>query len=80
MKWITREHPRVDRVACPWLIERFVDKQAEFIYVPNDQVATEAERQGATPYDTKGHITTEAEARVSMELSRRWALRCDRQC
>ena len=35
MKWITREHPRVDRVACPWLIERFVDKQAEFIYVPS---------------------------------------------
>ncbi len=54
MKWITREHPRVDRVACPWLIERFVDKQAEFIYVPTDQVATEATKRGATPYDTKG--------------------------
>src|SRR5204862_7847098 len=54
MKWITREHPRVDRVACPWLVERFVDKQAEFIYVPTDKVEAEAKRVGATPFDTKG--------------------------
>lgn len=53
MKWITREHPRVDRVACPWLVQRFVDKDAEFIYVPSDQVAVEARRTGATPYDIK---------------------------
>src|SRR2546427_449821 len=53
MKWITREHPRVDRVACPWLIERFVDKQAEFLYVRSDQVAAEAQKRGATPYDIK---------------------------
>jgi hypothetical protein len=53
MKWITREHPRVDRVACPWLIERFVDKQAEFVYVPADQVAVEAKKRDATPYDIK---------------------------
>ena len=53
MKWITREHPRVDRVACPWLIEKFVDKQAEFVYVPTDRVAAEAQRLGATPYDVK---------------------------
>jgi hypothetical protein len=53
MKWITREHPRVDRVACPWLIEKFVDKDAEFIYVPADQVMTEARTRGATPYDVK---------------------------
>ena len=53
MKWITREHPRVDRVACPWLIEKFVDKQAEFLYVPSDQVAAEAQKRGATPYDIK---------------------------
>ena len=53
MKWITREHPRVDRVACPWLIERFVDKSAEFLYAPTDQVIAEAKRQGATPYDVK---------------------------
>jgi len=53
VKWITREHPHVDRVACPWLIEKFVDKQAEFIYVPTDQVASEAQKRGATPYDVK---------------------------
>jgi hypothetical protein len=53
MKWITREHPRVDRVACPWLVQKFVDKDAEFLYVPSDQVAAEARRSGATPYDIK---------------------------
>lgn len=53
MKWITREHPRVDRVACPWLIERFVDKQAEFVYVPTATVMDEAKKRGATPYDVK---------------------------
>ena len=53
MKWITREHPRVDRVACPWLIEKFVDKSAEFVYVPTDKVMAEAQRLGATPYDVK---------------------------
>ena len=53
MKWITREHPRVDRVACPWLIERFVDRSAEFLYVPADRVMSEAQAQGATPYDVK---------------------------
>jgi hypothetical protein len=53
MKWITRERPRVDRVACPWLIEKFIDKSAEFIYVPPDRVMAEAKRQNATPYDVK---------------------------
>ncbi len=53
MKWITREHPRVDRVACPWLIERFVDPTAEFLYVPASTVTSEAERLGATPFDVK---------------------------
>ena len=53
-KWITREHPKVDRVACPWLIERFVDHEAEFVYVPSADVMREAERQGATPYDVSG--------------------------
>ena len=63
MKWITREHPHVDRVACPWLIERFVDPKAEFLYVPSDQVMAEAKRHGATPYDVKdvelGHHGTD---------------------
>ncbi|HLZ25640.1 MAG TPA: chromate resistance protein ChrB domain-containing protein [Ktedonobacterales bacterium] len=54
MKWITREHVKVDRVACPWLIRRFVDPQAEFLFAPADQVMAVAERDGATPYDVKG--------------------------
>jgi hypothetical protein len=53
MKWITREHVKVDRVACPWLIKKFVDPQAEFLFVPTDQVMAVAEREGATPYDVK---------------------------
>jgi hypothetical protein len=53
VKWITREHPRVDRVACPWLIEKFIDKDAEFLYAPGDQVMAEARRSNATPYDVK---------------------------
>lgn len=54
MKWITREHVKVDRVACPWLIKRFVDAQAELLFVPADQVVEIAEREGATPYDVAG--------------------------
>jgi hypothetical protein len=51
MKWITRERVKVDRVACPWLITKFVDKEAEFLFVPADKVMSEAERLGAIPYD-----------------------------
>jgi hypothetical protein len=51
MKWITRERAKVDRVACPWLISRFIDLDPEFLYVPADRVLAEAERHGATPYD-----------------------------
>ena len=54
MKWITRERPKIDRVACPWLIARFVDKSPEFLFVPADQVMAAAEREGATPYDVQG--------------------------
>jgi len=54
MKWITRERVKVDRVACPWLISKFVDKDAEFFFVPADKVMDEAKRLGATPYDVKG--------------------------
>src|SRR5437773_4742398 len=53
MKWVTRENVHVDRVACPWLIPKFVDAKAEFLFVPADQVAAVAEREGATPYDVK---------------------------
>src|SRR5258705_10724854 len=54
MKWVTRENVHVDRVACPWLIRKFVDPKAEFLFVPADQVMTVAEREGATPFDVKG--------------------------
>ena len=51
MKWITRERPKIDRIACPWLIARFIDRSPEFLYVPSDQVMTVAAQSGATPYD-----------------------------
>jgi len=54
MKWVTREHVHVDRVACPWLIKRFVDPEAEFLFVPAAEVMAVAARDGATPYDVKG--------------------------
>lgn len=54
MRWITRARPKIDRIACPWLIRRFVDQDAEFIFVPPDQVLAEAERLGATPFDVEG--------------------------
>ena len=51
MKWVTRARPKVDRVACPWLIKKFVDPQAEFLYVPSEQVMEVAKREGAIPFD-----------------------------
>jgi len=51
MKWITREHPKIDRIACPWLIKRFIDADAEIIYAPFDQVIAKAAELGATPFD-----------------------------
>jgi hypothetical protein len=54
MKWVTRERPKVDRIACPWLISRFVDPEAEFLYVTADQVLAVAEREGAIPFDVPG--------------------------
>ena len=54
MKWITRERPKIDRIACPWLIKNFVDPQAEFIYVPKENVFTKAEELNAIPYDIPG--------------------------
>ena len=53
MKWITRERVKVDRVACPWLVKKFVDKEAEFIFAPADMVMSEAKRLDAIPYDVK---------------------------
>ncbi len=54
MKWVTRQGAKVDRVACPWLIKRFIDKEALFLFVPADEVESVAEREGAVPFDTKG--------------------------
>jgi hypothetical protein len=54
MKWITRANVRVDRVACPWLIRKFVDPNAEFLFVPADEVMSVAERESATPFDVEG--------------------------
>jgi len=54
MKWVTRARPKVDRVACPWLIRRFVDPAAEFLYVPPDAVGEVARREGAIPFDVPG--------------------------
>lgn len=54
MRWITREKVKVDRVACPWLIKKFVDKEAEFHFVPKEKVVSEAERLGATSFDVPG--------------------------
>jgi hypothetical protein len=54
MKWITRERAKVDRIACPWLIARFIDPEPEFLYVAADRVLSEAERLGAIPYDIPG--------------------------
>lgn len=62
MKWITREHPKIDRIACPWLIKNFVDSDAEFIYVPKDKVFEKAKELNAIPYDLpKAEYTHEGE-------------------
>jgi len=54
MKWITRERPKIDRIACPWLIDRFIDKEPEFLYVPKTDVLEVAQKTGAIPYDVPG--------------------------
>lgn len=54
MKWITRERPKIDRIACPWLIARFIDKKPEFLYVPRNRVSDTARETGAIPFDIPG--------------------------
>jgi hypothetical protein len=56
MKWATRARPKVDRVACPWLIKRFIDSQAEFLYVPPDEVLETAQREEAIPFDVPNEL------------------------
>ena len=67
MKWITREKVKVDRVACPWLIRKFVDPQAEFLFVPADQVVERAGQEGATPFDVPGVELGHHEGKCSFE-------------
>jgi hypothetical protein len=67
MKWITRSHVHVDRVACPWLIMRFIDNEAEFLFVPKSQIGKIAEETGAIPFDAPGVELGHHEGRCSFE-------------
>ena len=67
MKWVTREHVKVDRVACPWIIRRYVDPDAEFLFVPAEAVDEVAEREGATPFDAPGVLLGHRDRRCSFE-------------
>src|SRR5512144_2807116 len=76
MKWITRSHVHVDRVACPWLITRFIDNQAEFLFVPKSQVDKVALETGAIPFDAPGVELGHHEGRCSFEsIMLRYALK-----
>jgi len=66
-QWVTRERPKIDRIACPWLIRRFIDPDARFIYVPADQVLKVAEETGAIPYDIPGVTLTHRGERCSFD-------------
>ena len=67
MKWVTREHPRTDRVACPWLIRKFIDADAEIVYVPSGEVLAYAEREGATSFDAPGAKYTHRGSKCTFE-------------
>ena len=67
MKWVTRKNASVDRIACPWLIKRFIDPDAEFQYVPAPEVTAVAERDGAIPYDVGGVELGHVDGRCSFE-------------
>lgn len=67
MKWVTREHPRTDRIACPWLIRKFIDPEAEIVYVHRDEVLGYAEREGAISFDAPGAKYTHRDGKCSFE-------------
>ena len=67
MKWVTRKNANVDRIACPWLIRRFVDPDPEFLYVATEEVAAVAEREAAVPYDVKDVELGHVDGRCSFE-------------
>ena len=68
MKWVTREHPHTDRIACPWLIRRFIDPDAEIVYVPRDEVLGYAEREGAISFDAPGARYAHRDGLCSFEV------------
>jgi hypothetical protein len=68
MRWVTRERPKTDRIACPWLIKRFIDAQAEIVYVPRDDVLAYAERKGARSFDAEGAEFTHRGNQCSFEV------------
>jgi hypothetical protein len=68
MKWVTRERPKTDRIACPWLIRRFIDPDAEILYVPKDQVLDVAAREGARSFDAPGAEFTHRDGLCSFEV------------
>jgi hypothetical protein len=67
MKWVTRQRPVIDRIACPWLIARFIDREAEFLFVPADAVVSTAQETGAIPYDVPGVELTHVGERCSFD-------------
>jgi hypothetical protein len=67
MKWVTRSHVHVDRVACPWLITRFIDSEAEFLFVPKSEIARTVEATGAIPFDAPGVELGHDDGRCSFE-------------
>jgi hypothetical protein len=68
VKWVTRERPKTDRIACPWLIRRFIDPEAEFLYVPAGEVLTVAEREGALSYDAPDARYTHRDGLCTFEV------------
>jgi hypothetical protein len=68
MKWVTRENANVDRIACPWLIRRFIDPGGEFLFVPRDQVLEVAAREGAHSYDAPGAEYTHRDGKCSFDV------------
>ena len=68
MQWVTREHPRTDRVACPWLIRTFIDPDAEIVYRPRDDVLAYAAREGATSFDAPGATYTHRDGMCTFEV------------
>jgi hypothetical protein len=68
MRWVTRERPKTDRIACPWLIRRFIDPEAEILYVPAETVLEVAERTGAISFDAPGARYTHREGKCSFEV------------